>query len=287
MEEPLNVRYTFMMMLAIADPQGYTIGTDIAIARRLNIPLNEFKQCVEILMRPDEDSNSKEHEGRRIIESDGERGYKAVNYRAYRELKDEQDRREYMRGYMKDYREKKTPVNTRKQKLAQLTHAEEEGKGEAEENGKAILPPHHNGNGVSEGKQSDRLPTTEQSKRIAALFNRRITTAWDEREVAAYRKIGTVSPDDLTSIERYYSAERAKGNEGRHRRDLGTFLNNFAGELDRARAHKPFKGVSAQLKIDDAQWRRFLTGLNRAYEDPARAMPYLRDEFTKWLKLEP
>lgn len=89
--------------------------------------------------------------------------------------------------------------------------------------------------GVTEGKGSDRIPTTQQSQRIAAIFHRKLTTAWSEAEVAKYKRIGIIPEDDLDALERYYAAERAKGNEGRHRRDLTTFLNNFAAELDRAR----------------------------------------------------
>jgi hypothetical protein len=46
MEEGIPVRYTFMMLLAIADPKGYVVGTDVAIARRLNMGAKEFKECL-------------------------------------------------------------------------------------------------------------------------------------------------------------------------------------------------------------------------------------------------
>jgi len=108
---------------------------------------------------------------------------------------------------------------------------EVEGKENSNGNGKESKP-----RGVTEGKGSDRIPTTEQSKRIAAMFHRRLTTAWSEDEVAAYRKIGTIEPDDLSALESYYKTERAKGDDGRQRRDLKTFLNNYAGEIDKARA---------------------------------------------------
>lgn len=51
---------------------------------------------------------------------------------------------------------------------------------------------------------------------------------------------------------RYTEAERAKGDDGRHRRDLLTFLNNFTGELDRAR-EKPINGhhVPKQIQFID------------------------------------
>lgn len=90
--------------------------------------------------------------------------------------------------------------------------------------------------GVTEGVASSRIPTTPQSRRLATLFHRRHTTSWSDSEVKAYRALGTIDEDDLGAIERYYATERDKKDEGIHRRDLATFLNNFAGELDRARA---------------------------------------------------
>lgn len=73
------------------------------------------------------------------------------------------------------------------------------------------------------------------------LFRRRPTTPWSDKEVRAYKAIGKVDPEDLELVCRYTEAERAKGENGRHRRDLATFLNNFTGELDRAR-EKPING---------------------------------------------
>jgi hypothetical protein len=90
------------------------------------------------------------------------------------------------------------------------------------------------------------LPSTPQAVRIAALFSRRPTTAWSEKESKALRAIGEIHDDDLALIEAYYAAERAKGDIGWHRRDIGTFLNNFSGELDRARAHNANAGKGRQ-----------------------------------------
>jgi len=56
-----------------------------------------------------------------------------------------------------------------------------------------------------------------------------------DKEIRAYRDLGEIETADLVLVESYYTAERKKP-DGVHRRDLGTFLNNFAGELDRARA---------------------------------------------------
>ncbi len=104
MEEDVATRFVFMALLAIADPQGYVIGTDVALARRMNMPFQDFNAAIKRLMAPDPESNSKEEDGRRIVRSDCERGYYLVNYLKYRNTRDEGARRDYQRAYREKYR---------------------------------------------------------------------------------------------------------------------------------------------------------------------------------------
>ena len=79
------------------------------------------------------------------------------------------------------------------------------------------------------------VPTTRTAQRIATLFNRRLTTPWSVPEIKAFRALGVIEDADLETVEKYYASERAKGDNGFHRRALETFLNNWRGELDKAR----------------------------------------------------
>lgn len=83
------------------------------------------------------------------------------------------------------------------------------------------------------------IPTTKEAQRIGTLFNRKPTTPWSEREIRQFKKLKKAgcfdNLDDLRLIECYYVFERGK-EKGIHRRDVYTFLNNWPGELDRARA---------------------------------------------------
>ena len=98
-------------------------------------------------------------------------------------------------------------------------------------------------------------PSTEPAIRIAQLFNRRLTTNWGDREIRQYKKLvkGKAFQDlsDLTLLERYYRSERQKGDKGIHRRDLQTFLNNFHGELDRAKAWGNRRGSDYRRVMND------------------------------------
>ena len=84
----------------------------------------------------------------------------------------------------------------------------------------------------------NKAPSSDSVLRISKLFGRRATTPWNDREKSTFRKLGEINPEDLDMIEEYYQAERTKGEKGWHRRNLATFLNNFQGEVDRAKAWK-------------------------------------------------
>ena len=137
MEQDVETRYCFMMLLAIADIEGDIIGTDVAIARAINLPLERFKTSIEALMLPDADSNSQVLEGRRVVKSDNGRGYRIVNYKEYRAIKTAEEKRAYMRDYMRDRRKSQndksvTAVKKCKNVLSDVTHAEGESETEPE-----------------------------------------------------------------------------------------------------------------------------------------------------------
>lgn len=94
-----------------------------------------------------------------------------------------------------------------------------------------------------------RKPTSEESKRIADIFRRRHSTEWSEKEVLAFRAVKeSIVLADLEIVASYYESERALGREGIFRRELLTFLNNYLGELDRARQwESTMKRKSANL----------------------------------------
>lgn len=80
--------------------------------------------------------------------------------------------------------------------------------------------------------------------RISAIFGRRQGNLWDAEQLKAFQAF-RVDEQDIADLEGYYRAERAKGKDSIHRRDMTTFLNNFMGELDRARAWRQQKGGSS------------------------------------------
>ncbi len=76
--------------------------------------------------------------------------------------------------------------------------------------------------------------------RFNKCLKRRNATKWSEKEIDALKEIGEPAEEDLTALERYYTATIPPDKDYR-RRDLITVLNNFNGEVDRARKWTPAK----------------------------------------------
>lgn len=262
-------------VIANTRPPGAVEINPLILAAILGTTPGEINAAIEVLTSPDERSRTKLHDGRRLLKT-GDFSYDVPTWQQYRDARNDEERKAYNREAQRKHRLSNSLSMTvsdskPKQKQKQSTEAEAE-----------AVPPSTGAKGISEGRSSDRLPTTPQSQRIAALFHRRLTTAWSESEVKAYRELGVIAEDDLTAVERYYAAERAKGDEGRHRRDLGTFLNNFSGELDRAKARcTSFKRSPDQ---DPEGWSEFLKDKDQTYKPFRFSMDYLKTEFIRLQK---
>ena len=98
---PWEALVTFQQFLVLADMDGVVDMTPAAIARRTTIPLEIIERGIGELVKPDHESRTPTEEGRRLVPlAEGRSwGWRVVNYAHYRELKREEDRREYHRQY--------------------------------------------------------------------------------------------------------------------------------------------------------------------------------------------
>lgn len=100
-EEPCT-RLVWITLLAMADPDGFVEAAVPGLARRANVPLEACETALTRLMAPDAHSKSQEHDGRRV--ESVERGWRILNYTAYRELRTEKQVKEAAR--LKAFRER-------------------------------------------------------------------------------------------------------------------------------------------------------------------------------------
>ena len=103
---PWQAVVTFQQFLVLADRFGIVDMTPEAISRHTTIPLNIITEGIEALEQPDPDSRRPDAEGRRIVRLDQARGWgwEIVNHAQYRQIRSAEERRDYQRAYMRDYR---------------------------------------------------------------------------------------------------------------------------------------------------------------------------------------
>src|ERR1035437_5927998 len=106
MEEDVSTRYVWQSLLILSDREGFIDKIIPAIARRIAIPEEIVRQAIEKFCQPDPKSRTPENEGRRLEPIRESFGWKIINYCHYRDIKNEEDKREYKREYMREKREK-------------------------------------------------------------------------------------------------------------------------------------------------------------------------------------
>lgn len=114
---PWQALVTFQQLLVLADMDGNVDMTAGAIARRTTIPLEIIEAGIEALLLEDPESRTPTENGRRILPLAEGRpwGWKIVNYKHYRALKREEDRREYHREYWHKRKQSQQELNTTQQ----------------------------------------------------------------------------------------------------------------------------------------------------------------------------
>lgn len=107
--ESNHVRLVWITMLAKSDASGFVWASVPGLADSARVEINLCLEALEKLKGPDEWSRSKEHEGRRIEEVDG--GWRLLNYDKYKKIRNAEERREYVRQKVAEYRRNVNNVN--------------------------------------------------------------------------------------------------------------------------------------------------------------------------------
>ena len=102
-QEPAATRIVWITMLAMCDRLGRVHASIPGLASRAKVTLAEAEDALVRFMAPDKYSRTKDHEGRRIREIDG--GWLLLNHAKYRDMRDEESRREYNAEWMRRKRQ--------------------------------------------------------------------------------------------------------------------------------------------------------------------------------------
>jgi hypothetical protein len=109
-------------------------------------------------------------------------------------------------------------------------------------------PTPQGGNGLFK----DGVPKAREAWIISEIFHRTYSTPWSPKEQKALKTILPIEKEDLELVQEYYAAFWGKTENNYCRRTLLTFLNNYSGEIDRARQWKQAKqevNVKPKMKL--------------------------------------
>jgi len=154
-----KTRIVWITMLARMGPDYVVRASVGGLAHLARVSREDCEKALEKLASPDPDSRSPEEEGRRIKKVEG--GFFMINGEKFRQRRGDEEKKAYMREYMRQYRKNKSSgvkdvkdVNIGKHKLTQEEEEEEE---EAE---RESTPSHEN----------PEIPTLDEVKQAASMM---------------------------------------------------------------------------------------------------------------------
>lgn len=102
--EDNETRLVWVTMLAMADQHGYVGASVPGLAAAARVSVADVERALAKFKAPDPYSRSKEHEGRRV--EDVDRGWRLLNHGKFRDLRDQEKRREQSREAKRRWRAK-------------------------------------------------------------------------------------------------------------------------------------------------------------------------------------
>jgi hypothetical protein len=164
-------------------------------------------------------------------------GFTLLNHGKYRALLSAEERKEYNRKKQAEYRASKyvsKNVNDSQLQSAKCTHTEAEAEAKAKNTPISPKPPAPPSL-VLEVEESKPSLSPEQIE-VGSWFNRRPTTPWSEKELKTWAKIPKpIDCEDWQALRWFYTQSGCQY----LRRDILTLLNNWTGEIDRAKNYNP------------------------------------------------
>lgn len=194
-DEPWEVKGVWITLLAMSDSRGRIMASVPGLARRATVTLEQCEAALALFLGPDKYSRTPDNDGRRLEVIDG--GWRLLNYTKYREMRDDEARKEYQREWDRSRRIRQK-VSESDTVRPQTTKAEAEA--EAEKN-KYPLPP----TGSGEGVKQVRKPTwTKAHPEEVIKATQEIKAIWPRPEDDAFQPDGKtlvpgVSPSELAS----------------------------------------------------------------------------------------
>jgi hypothetical protein len=245
-QEADATRIVWITMLAIADANGVVSASIPGLASVANVSVDAAREAIKTLLAPDEDSRTKDFDGRRIEEIDG--GWHILNYVKYRRMLNEEERKEYKAKWIADRRRLMSTPCRPASTLS--THAEAEADAEAdkEEEEREALP-------VSKRKPKDQDEVILYATQIGVSKSDAVAF-FDSQESGGWTRAGKPLRDWKAALRTW----KANG-----------WLASQKRKPSGARLDQPNKLDPSKIDVPD-QFKAWAT----------KTYPAKRDEIMKW-----
>jgi hypothetical protein len=229
-----QTRIVWITILAIADKNGEVQASIPGLARIAGVSIEACETAINKFLSPDPYSRTPDDEGRRIEKIEG--GWSILNHAKYRELASRDESKSSAAERQKRFRERQrrnasvTDSNT-KPLLNNATVTQDMHIAEADTEADTDTE-----------VQNTPLPPKGETKgplqlRASAIFRRKPETPFTSSESRAFKKniaaIKATTEEEWQTLEAFYKASQS---ETYSRKDLATLVNNWNGEIDRAKA---------------------------------------------------
>lgn len=248
--EDSDTKVVWVTMLAMSDEFGRVMSSVPGLAKRANVSVEATRAALDKFLSADPDSRSKfrnaTDDGRRIEVN--KTGWRLLNHSFYRELRNEEDRKEQNRLAQQRHRERKAAesvsnlsANVSKCQHSQPRSAHAEAYTDADALGIKNL-----GTSVPDSpiQNAEWRPEGDQLA-LNRLYRRRDKTPWSIKETKLLNELRK-RPEWLYEVKEM-AAYFSKPGEKYLRKDMGTLLNNWSGELDRSRSYNLPKSINANI----------------------------------------
>lgn len=273
-----KTRHVFMDLLTLADSEGYVHMTLQSIAGATGVPLEIVKEAIAELESPDPESQTHTAEGRRLIRVDDKRswGWQIVNYVHYRNIRNEEARKDYFRTYQKKRRDKILGIETpspEEKSVHKCTHVLTEGDASA-----SVSSSLEKEKGVQRKKEKPYTPEFEKFWKAYPRGDGKIE-AWRAWLKAQGNEEFPALDDLIAIVESRSRTEDWQKENGKFIPHASTWLNQrrwedekrslkFSQALDSVPSHTPSSDEELDFTASIARRRRRQEALERWESTP-------------------
>ena len=221
-------------VIANTRPPGVVEINPIILAAMLGSTTESVQNALDFLQAEDARSRSKECGGRRLV-GIGEFIYSVPTWQRYREARNDDERKEYMRDYMREYRLKiketdvvKQCVNSSKPQLAKA-EAEAEAEAEAKKEGREAhpTPPRQLSDILPTGAAQDMLALQSRIQGLRKEWKLALTYEEQKSMLANGACLYSLEDADWARLKAYLAAKVPEGAGYWQPRNRGQFVTNL------------------------------------------------------------